>query len=121
MAYTEEDDPPLDPVMERVRRKMIRLMVISVGIMMIGILAVLYTIVYKISNPSDAEDKALISGDLPLNAEIKIPPGSKVVKSFVAENRLVLEVLDSEDNPVYLIIYLSTGEVIWQLSVVPVE
>ena len=42
-----DEDKPLDPMVENVRRRMMRLMVVSIGIMMIGLMAVLGSIVYK--------------------------------------------------------------------------
>ena len=39
MSHVNEDDPddkPLDPEMEKVRRKMVRLLAVSIGIMFIG-------------------------------------------------------------------------------------
>jgi hypothetical protein len=43
-----DDEQPLDPAAERVRKKMIRLLAVSIGIMMAGLMAVLAAIVYKI-------------------------------------------------------------------------
>ena len=48
-ALKEEDEKPLDPAMENVRKKMVRLLAISLGVMMVGLMAVLGAIVYKIS------------------------------------------------------------------------
>jgi len=48
-----DEEQPLDPAMERVRRKMVRLMVISIGIMMVGLMAVLGAIVYKIGGSGE--------------------------------------------------------------------
>ena len=45
-----DDDAPLDPAVERVRRKVMRLMGISVAIMMVGLMAVIGAIFYKISS-----------------------------------------------------------------------
>ncbi len=47
----DAEEQPLDPAMERVRRKMIRLLAVSIGIMVIGLMAVLAAIVYKINQP----------------------------------------------------------------------
>ncbi len=41
-------DLPLDPAVERVRKKLMRLMIISIAITLILMLAVLFGIVYKI-------------------------------------------------------------------------
>jgi hypothetical protein len=41
------DEKPLDPEMEKVRRKMVRLLAVSIGVMFIGLMTVLGAIVYK--------------------------------------------------------------------------
>lgn len=61
-AYQE---PPLDPAMERVRRKMIRLLIISIGIMVIGLIAVLSAVVYKINQAPDTAESETAQSDIP--------------------------------------------------------
>jgi hypothetical protein len=69
-ALKEEDEKPLDPAMERVRQKMVRLLAISLGVMMIGLMAVLGAIVYKMSRGKETAqsgigaDGAVIAGDI---------------------------------------------------------
>ena len=45
----EQEEKPLDPVMENVRRKMVRLQLVSAGIMGVMLMAVLAAIVYKVT------------------------------------------------------------------------
>ena len=47
-----DDDKPLDPAMEKVRRKLARLMAVSIGIMLVGLMAVLGAVVYKSAGSS---------------------------------------------------------------------
>ena len=49
-AYQEQ---PLDPAVEGVRRKLMRLMVISIGITIVLILAVLAAVIYKVTTSSN--------------------------------------------------------------------
>lgn len=61
-----EDEAPLDPAMERVRRRLGRLLVISIGTMMIGLMAVLGAIVYKAGSsgrPGETVREALVMPD----------------------------------------------------------
>lgn len=69
----EEAEKPLDPAMEKVRRKMVRLLMISLGIMMIGLMAVLYAIVHKMSG----------GGAEPAAATVAIPAGSDEISSVI--------------------------------------
>ncbi|MEX0343474.1 MAG: fimbrial protein [Rhizobiaceae bacterium] len=81
-----DEDKPLDPAVERVRRKMMRLMAISIGIMMIGLMAVLFAIVYKIS----ARDEAAAPAGDTFETVIAIPPGAKIVSQSLSGDRLTL-------------------------------
>ena len=48
-------EKPLDPAMERVRRRLARLMVVSIGVMLVGLMAVLAAVVYKSSDSGSPE------------------------------------------------------------------
>ncbi|WP_420407148.1 hypothetical protein [Hoeflea sp.] len=87
MSHINEDNPeekPLDPEMEKVRRKMVRLLAVSIGIMFIGLMTVLGAIVYKFTQ-DDAPDSRLVAGetmplpgDGPLEAVATLPQGFAV-------------------------------------------
>lgn len=72
---TGEDEAaaPLDPAMERVRRKMIRLLAVSLGIMFIGLIAVLAGVVYRAAGTAGARLPAGGRGTivLPAGAQIR--------------------------------------------------
>lgn len=70
-AETEDqEDKPLDPVMEKVRRKMVRLQLVSAGIMLVLLMAVLGTIVYKITRPDPRAAAAIASSGIPAGEKI---------------------------------------------------
>ncbi len=80
----DQEDKPLDPVMENVRRKMMRLQLISGGIMLLMFMAVLAAIVYKI-NTRDGKPEAAVSAgspvvpsDAPVRATAALPDGFAV-------------------------------------------
>ncbi len=91
MSKMNEDDleeKPLDPEMEKVRRKMVRLLAVSIGIMFIGLMTVLGALVYKFTRSDDtAANGPLIAGaslnvpsDAPIEGVASLPAG------FVVEN-----------------------------------
>ena len=87
----DEEEAPLDPVMERVRKKMIRLLVISMGTIFISLMVVVYTIVYKINTlPEDQEEEATNSSqiqasfnvaDFEETIEVNAPAGAELTSS----------------------------------------
>lgn len=89
MSHVNEDDPddkPLDPEMEKVRRKMVRLLAVSIGIMFIGLMAVLGAIVYKFTQDpdngaaaeADAGSPMSVPSDAPVEAVAALPAGFAV-------------------------------------------
>lgn len=81
----DQEDKPLDPVMENVRRKMMRLQLVSGGIMLLMFMAVLAAIVYKINARDGKPEAAASSGsalavpsDAPVKATATLPDGFAV-------------------------------------------
>ena len=116
-----DEEEPLDPVMERVRKKMIRLLVISIGIMVIGLMAVLGAIVYKISNPSSSQEASSqpqtareVSGSqgiLAENIELELPDGAVILSTSLTDNRLLISVRLADGSPEFRVVDLTSGQV----------
>ena len=47
--FADEQEAPLDPAFEKVRRKMVRLLIISSSVIILGLMAVVYSIVYRVN------------------------------------------------------------------------
>jgi hypothetical protein len=74
-SAADGEDKPLDPATEAVRRKMVRLLLGSFGVMVLGLIAVFSAIVYKMSTGA----VSIASG--PLEAEIALPAGSRILST----------------------------------------
>ncbi|EFL88697.1 hypothetical protein [Ahrensia sp. R2A130] len=84
--HDNKDDEPLDPKVEIIRQKLVRLLMVSGGIMLLGFLAVFGAIVYKINSASDvaiaiAPDEA---------RTIAVPQGSQWLGTAPAGNGLLV-------------------------------
>ncbi|MFD1328237.1 hypothetical protein [Mycoplana ramosa] len=76
----EQEEKPLDPAMENVRRKMVRLQLVSGGIMLIMFMAVLAAIVYKVTRTDGKPESRISAGlsvpsDGPLTGTVALPDG----------------------------------------------
>ena len=98
-----EDEKPLDPAVEAVRRRLARLMVVSIGIMMIGLLAVLGAIVYKASGPSQ---------NAVTNGTFAIPAGMTVIDQSLDGDRIALRIKSADGAQTILIFSTVNGGVI---------
>ncbi|MBW3096272.1 DUF6476 family protein [Pseudohoeflea coraliihabitans] len=108
------DEKPLDPQMEKVRRKMVRLLAVSIGIMFVGVMAVLAAIVYKFTRGSDeapaaASVSAPVPMDAPIAARIELPTGFSARSASLAGDRLVIFGAGSDGVSRILVFNASTG------------
>ncbi|TCM48615.1 hypothetical protein C8J36_11317 [Rhizobium sp. PP-F2F-G48] len=93
----EQDEKPLDPVMENVRRKMIRLQLVSAGVMLVMLMAVLGAIVYKVTRPSTAPSLASapayngtgVPSDAPLAATAVLPQGFEIAGTSLSGGQIL--------------------------------
>ncbi len=97
----DDEEKPLDPIVENVRRRMMRLMIISIGVMMIGLMAVLGAIVYKFNTSDDESPKTTVQKKSSLNIDtgypegnISLPAGFTIESSSIAGDRILLNVRD---------------------------
>ena len=79
MADTEE---PLDPKVEAVRRKLVRLLVVSGGIMALGFAALIIAVVYRLN----AGDDIVVAG----NVDLVLPEGAEIVDTAIGSSRLAV-------------------------------
>jgi hypothetical protein len=94
-AFKEEDEKPLDPAMEKVRRKMVRLLGVSIAVMMVGLMAVLGAIVYKMNRGS--RQVAAIQSQIPADGvvtagTITLPKGAYLNGQSLSGDRISLDV-----------------------------
>lgn len=111
MTFRDDDDKekPLDPATERVRRKMARLLAVSIGIMMVGLMAVLGAIVYKIGGtPAPVASGGTLALDL--------PAGKAIGAMALDGDRALLHVGEGAGEELVLI-DLATGKVLSRYAV----
>ena len=105
---THVEEEPLDPKVEAIRKKMVRLLLVSGAIMMIGLMTVLIAIVYKLnatSAPVVAEE-----------GSITVPVGSEILSTAISDGRIMLTVRTS-DGKNNILIYNEAGNLISKWSV----
>jgi hypothetical protein len=131
----DNEDAPLDPAVERVRRKVMRLMGISIAIMMFGLMAVIGAIFYKISGPDDeiiaanGEMKNSTglrqSGDqdmvdkrfADLTGNINLPQGSTIVNAQLSDGQILLSVKSVINEHSFWVYDLAAGRVFARVKV----
>jgi len=122
----DDDEKPLDPMVENVRRRMMRLMIISIGIMMIGLMAVLGAIVYKYntggekiaSSESMPVRSVTVSKTVSNRGKIKLPEGAVIETTNLAGDRILLTVKFADGSTHLMVFDMITATVIADFAVV---
>jgi|SRR5690606_682437 len=117
----EEQEEPLDPAMERVRRKMVLLQLVSGGIMFVCFMAVLAAIVYKVSQRPDTPPAAAAGGlsvpsDQPLTSAVSLPAGFEVRSVSLSGSQMLFYGMIGGQQKA-LVYDLTVGRIIADVSV----
>jgi hypothetical protein len=124
----EAIEKPLDPAMERVRRKMVRLLVISIGVMMAGLMAVLYTLVHKISErpikavaPLVGEVGFVAIPGKEIDGTIALPTGAQINNQSLSGSRVLMDVTLTDGKRQTIIYDVIEQRIIARLDVTNVQ
>ena len=106
----ELEDEPLDPQIEAIRKRMMRLLMVSSGIMVIGLMAVLAAIVYKINQSTSALEPAPVA-----EGQILMPSKAEIIASSLSRDRIMLT-LKLADGSRIIRIHKLNGELVSELT-----
>jgi hypothetical protein len=91
----EEDEKPLDPAAENVRRKLVRFMIVNLGLLFLALMVVIGALVYKARNApvagSSIAGEVQVPAGSPLAGDIVLPVGARVVSQSLSGNRLSID------------------------------
>jgi len=115
-----DEEKPLDPAAERVRRKLVRFMVINLGILFAAVMAVVLALVYKSvtetgpqasSSSPTAPSSEMISGSIPL------PEGARIISHAASGDRLTLHVALADEGEAILLYDIPEGRLVGRFAV----
>ena len=116
-AYDRNDDePPLDPAAERLRRKMARLLLVSGGIMVLGLIAVFAALVYKLGLLGDVNGGRT---GAPVQAALAVPIGSRLVSTALDGDHALLQIEAADGTTALLLVDLASGQVLGRYALQP--
>ncbi|MET3661439.1 fimbrial protein [Aquamicrobium ahrensii] len=95
----DEDEKPLDPSIEKVRRKLIRFMGVNLGLLFLALMVVIGALVYK--SRTSAPEIAAPAGDIQappgqtaseyMEGDIVLPVGARIVSQSISGNRISID------------------------------
>ncbi|OHV24551.1 MULTISPECIES: hypothetical protein [Rhizobium] len=117
----DQEEKPLDPAMESVRRKMVRLQIVSGAIMFVSLMAVFGAVVYKTmrepKQTAAAVSAAGVPSDAPLAATVSLPLGFKVQSTSFAAGQILFYGETAEGKSKALVFDIATGRTVADVSV----
>ncbi|KOF17782.1 membrane protein [Ensifer adhaerens] len=120
-APDDQEDKPLDPAMENVRRKMVRLQLVSAGVMLVMLMAVLGTIVYKLTRTDEtaqAQSAAIaVPSEAPVNAVAALPAGFTVTNVALSGSQVLFYGNLPGAEPRAIVFDIGAGRIIADITV----
>lgn len=117
----EQEEKPLDPAMENVRRKMVRLQLVSAGIMFVSLMAVLGAVVYKATKSETREAKPSatlqIPADQPVTATANLPQGFTVQSTALSGSQILFYGQMADGTRKVVIFDITVGRVVADVTV----
>ena len=117
--FADEEEKPLDPAMEKVRRKMVRLLIISSSVIIIGLMAVVFSIVYRVNNNSartaaTAADAALMP---PATQSFTVPAGFTIQSTIMDGNRILITGVNANGSRRLIVHDFVLGKTITEIAI----
>ncbi len=118
MTLYDDTEEPLDPAAARLRAKLVRLLFVSGGIMVLGLVAVFAAIIYKLNAGGEGAPSKL-SAEAPVEGSVAIPAGRRIVSTALDGDRALLTLVAPDGTTSLLLVDLATGAVLGRYSVAP--
>ena len=123
MVQPEDDqteEKPLDPAVERVRRKLVRFIAINLGILLLALMAVVAALVYRatrVERQSASPAELQAPSGAAVYGEIALPPGARIAGHTLSGNRLSLYVELAGGAHSILIYNMAEGRMVGRFDV----
>ncbi|MDL2400682.1 hypothetical protein [Rhizobium mayense] len=88
----DQEEKPLDPALESVRRKMVRLQIVSAAIMVVSLMAVFGAVVYKTMRPvpkAAGSTASNVPSDAPVAVTAALPKGFTVQSTALSGSQVL--------------------------------
>ena len=116
----DEADKPLDPAVEKVRRKLVRFVAINLGLLFVALMAVLGAIVYQSGQggetPGDRAESAGARSSL-IEGKITIPDGLRILSHAISGDRISFDTQGTSGVRAILIYDIADGRLVGRLKI----
>jgi hypothetical protein len=117
----DQEETALDPAMESVRRKMVRLQIVSGVIMFVSLMAVFGAVVYKTMKNDPAESAGISAdgapSDAPIEATVSLPLGFVVQSTAFSGSQIMFFGLSIEGKRKAIIFDVKTKRTVADVTI----
>ena len=95
-TFDDDEEEPLDPAVEKIRRKLVRFVAINLGLLFLALMAVVGALVYKaLSVPPRAPSETgpvteVSSPEIVAEGQIELPAGARIISQSLSGNHISL-------------------------------
>jgi hypothetical protein len=118
----DNDEKPLDPAVEKVRKKLVRFVAINLGLLFVALMAVVAAIVYKSgqSTPESANPASAVPSPAEggmLAGDIVLPAGARLLSQSLSGNRIALDAELADGSRTIFLYDIAEKRVVGQFAV----
>lgn len=119
----DNDEKPLDPAVEKVRRKLVRFVAINLGLLFLALMAVLAAIVYKSGSPAPKPaDEGVAAVPSPaeggvLAGDIVLPEGARLLSHSLSGSRITLDTELADGSRVLFLYDIAEARIVGRFAV----
>lgn len=122
VPHDDEQDKPLDPAVENVRRKLVRFIIINLGILFIALMAVVVALVYRAtrvseSAPATISELPVPAGDGAISGTVVLPSGARVVDQAITGSLLSLRIELASGAEAIILYDIASGRNIGRIDI----
>ena len=118
----DNDEKPLDPAVEKVRKKLVRFVAINLGLLFVALMAVVAAIVYKSGQPTpeSAGPASLVPWPVEggmLAGDIALPAGARLLSQSLSGNRIALDAELADGSRTIFLYDIAEKRIVGQFAV----
>jgi hypothetical protein len=118
----DTEQKPLDPSVEKLRRKLVRFITINLGLLFVALIAVIAAVVYKsrgaASPPAVSASEIPVPAGTVLEGEIALPAAAHLVSQALSGSRLSLDVELPDGRRTIVLYDLAERRVVGRFAIV---
>lgn len=122
-SIPNNEEKPLDPATEKVRRKLVRYGAVFMGFNILALMAVLGAIIYKLGGYGNEADKPAVATSVMVPTEtdfdkvIDLPDGAEILSASQNGNQILLNLAMANGERALWIYDISASRIVGKLSI----